>query len=705
MPENGPNNLKQLESYLWEAADQLRANSKLNASEYSMPVLGLIFLRHATNRFDATKAKIQKCLPSRGGRTREIVPQDFEKEAAIFLPEEARYDYLVDLPEGQDLGAAINKAMRLIEEQVPAQLDGVLPKEYAKFDKDLLADLVRIFNRDELRTATNDDLFGRIYEYFLNKFAMSGAQEGGEFFTPPSLVRTIVGFIEPTRGEVLDPACGSGGMFVQAAHAITEAGKRVAEEVTFHGREKAETNTRLARMNLAVHGIEGDIQQGNTFYDRWDEFIGKCDFVMANPPFNVDMVDPQKVKGDPRLFTEKKIPGISAKSKTVSNANYLWIQYFYAYLNEKGRAGFVMAQSATDAGHGEKTIREQIIATGDVDIIVSIGTNFFYTRSLPCSLWFFDRGRPKARRDKILMLDARNVYRVISRKIHDFSDEQLANLTAITWLYRGEQDRYLALIERYFDRTRAGIRSLKDTLETLDGPLAELSSRLEAFSKGVSEEGDARDTFDAILDERTEAITAFFSDSKALLKDLKAWVKKNGSGAKVTNAKQRALHETFQPFVARLGSLRKQIGEIQKLTVRAIDHARKDLSAMKSPAWSNKEVKKHQDALDAARHDAIEAIRAVTYPFAQVTWLQSRFPDARMADVPGLCKVVTLDEIAAQDHSLTPGRYVGVAPPEPEDEEKVEERLREIHVELASLNEEAIELARTIQANFEELVG
>ncbi len=665
MPENGLDNLKQIESSLWEAADQLRANSKLNASEYSMPVLGLIFLRHATNRFDATKAKIHKGLPSRGGRTREIVPQDFEKEAAIFLPEEARYDYLVDLPEGQDLGAAINKAMRLIEEQVPAQLDGVLPKEYAMFDKDLLADLVRIFNRDELRTATNDDLFGRICEYFLNKFAMSGAQEGGEFFTPPSLVRTIVNFIEPTRGEVLDPACGSGGMFVQAAHAITEAGKRVAEEVTFHGREKAETNTRLARMNLAVHGIEGDIQQGNTFYDRWDEFIGKCDFVMANPPFNVDMVDPQKVKGDPRLFTEKKIPGISAKSKTVSNANYLWIQYFYAYLNKKGRAGFVMAQSATDAGHGEKTIREQIIATGDVDIIVSIGTNFFYTRSLPCSLWFFDRGRPKARRDKVRMIDARNVYRVISRKIRDFSDEQLKNLTAITWLYRGEQDRYLGLIEQYFDRTLEGLKGLESSVKAIDGPLAELTARFDAFGNGKLAAGDAKNGFKAIIEERTEAIRAFTSERSKLLKDLQAWAGKNGGDAKATIARQRTRHDSFSPFVARLASLRKQIGEVHRLTVRAIDHARKELAATKSTDWNNKEVKQQQDALDAARRDAIEAIRAVTYPFAQVTWLQTRFPDAHMVDVPGLCKVVTLDEIAKQDHSLTPGRYVGLAPPEP----------------------------------------
>lgn len=699
--------MKQIESSLWEAADQLRANSKLNASEYSMPVLGLIFLRHATNRFEVVKAKIEADLPSRGGRTRDIVPQDFEKEAAIFLPEEALYDYLVELPEGEDLGASINQAMRLIEEQVPAQLEGVLPKQYAKFEKSLLADLVRIFNRDELRKTTSDDLFGRIYEYFLNKFAMSGAQEGGEFFTPPSLVRTIVSFIEPTHGTVLDPACGSGGMFVQAAHAITESGKRVASEVTFHGREKADTNTRLARMNLAVHGLEGDIQQGNTFYDRWQEFVGACDFVMANPPFNVDMVDPQKVKGDPRLFTKKKIPGISAKTKTVSNANYLWIQYFYAYLNETGRAGFVMAQSATDAGHGEKAIREQIIETGDVDIIVSIGTNFFYTRSLPCSLWFFDRGRPEERRDRVLMLDARHIYRVISRKIRDFSDEQLANLSAIVWLYRGERDRYLGLVARYFDQVFAGLGTLRTHIEALDEPLRELTERLESLCDEAPddlEEGGSWDSFLSLLEERAEAIGAFSADRVTLLGDLASWAAQNENRGG-TNEAQRALHDVFEPFVPSLTTVRRQINEVQKLTVRAVDQARKELSASTLTDWVNRDVKKLTDALDEARHEGLEAVRAVSHPFAQVTWLQSRFPDASMADVPGLCKVVWRDEIAHQDHSLTPGRYVGVAPPEPEDEEHVENRLREIHVELATLNEEAVALAAEIAINFEELSG
>ena len=697
--------LKQLETSLWESADRLRANSKLNATEYSMPVLGLIFLRHATTRFDVTKAKIGSTLPSRGGVTREILSSDFEGEGAIFLPKKARYDYLTDLPEGEDLGGAINQAMRLIEEQVPDLLDGVLPKNYGKFEKDLLTELVRIFNSDALRSSTTDDLFGRIYEYFLNKFAMSGAQEGGEFFTPPSLVRTIVNFIEPTHGRVMDPACGSGGMFVQAAHAIADEGEQVTAKVTFHGREKAETNTKLARMNLAVHGLEGDIQQGNTFYDRWSNLVGECDYVMANPPFNVDMIDPAKCKGDPRLFTDKAIPGISGKTKTVSNGNYLWIQYFYAYLNSKGRAGFVMAQSATDAGHGEKTIREEITATRDIDIVVSIGTNFFYTRSLPCSLWFFDRGRSEARRDQVLMLDARNIYRVISRKIRDFSEEQLQNLTAITWLYRGETDRYLALVGRYFDETLAGLNGLADGLKGLDDPLSELTTKLNSFAQSGLEAGEAKDTFDGILKERSEALASFTADRTALLDDLATWKSTHGAGSRKTNPEQRGQHETFMPFVARLTTLRKQINEVQKLTARACDHARKELSASVASGWVNKDVKKEQDALDAARGEALEAIRSVNYPFAQITWLQTRFPDAVMADVLGLCKVVTLQEISEQDGSLTPGRYVGVAPPEAEDEEAVEERLREIHIELSGLNKEAVELAKTITANFEELVG
>jgi len=711
--------LKKLEASLWEAADRLRANSKLNATEYSMPVLGLIFLRHATNRFNRVHEQIKARLPRRGGKTRPITRDDFASEGAIFLPIHARYNYIAELPGQEDIGAALKAAMEAIEEQVPGLLGDVLPKDYPKFDASLLQDLVGIFNSDVLRQPTSDDLFGRIYEYFLNKFAMSGAQEGGEFFTPPSLVRTIVNFIEPTQGFVLDPAVGSAGMFVQAAHAIELQGERPVATVTFIGQEKSETNAKLAKMNLAVHGLEGKIKQGNTFYDRITVRMrqkdgkevdvpaaGLCDFVMANPPFNVDMVDPKKLKGDPRLLTEVKELGVSARTKTVSNANYLWIQYFYGYLKPEGRAGFVMAQSATDAGHWEKKIRQKIVDTGDVDIMVSIGTNFFYTRSLPCSLWFFDRGRPAERKHKTLMLDARGVYRVISRKIRDFSDEQLANLTAIVWLYRGQTDRYLGLIGRYLEASRTAVGELDAALNTLDAPDASLTAHLVALLGGAPADAPAEHlaALRATVSERDEALASLNQARTSLVADLNVWMQRQGE-VPPTNAGQVARRNSFEPFIERLGALRRQVNEVHKLTTRAFDTARRDLRATRWDAWDGGDIRTDRDALDEARHDALEAIKAITYPFAQMTWLQSRFPGGVFAEVLGLCKMVTTQQIKEQDYSLTPGRYVGVAPPEAEDEAAVEDRLREIHVELASLNEEAVALAATIAANFEELVG
>lgn len=702
-----PIELKKLEDSLWEAADRLRANSKLNATEYSMPVLGLIFLRHATNRFDRVHEQVEARLPSRRGKTRPVTAEDFASEGAIFLPDEARYDTIAGLPEDQDIGKALKEAMEAIEAQVPDLLKGVLPKEYQKFDPGLLRDLVRVFNSDELRKATSDDIFGRIYEYFLNKFAMSGAQEGGEFFTPPSLVRTIVNFIEPTHGLVLDPAVGSAGMFVQAAHAIEDQGRRPSEVASFFGQEKSETNTRLALMNLAVHGLEGTIQQGNSFYDRIEDRVGCCDFVMANPPFNVDMVDPTKLKGDPRLLANVKDLGVSKKTNTVSNANYLWIQYFYGYLQPTGRAGFVMAQSATDAGHWEKKIRQQLVDTGDVDIIVSIGTNFFYTRSLPCSLWFFDRGRPAKRKNQTLMLDARGIYRVISRKIRDFSDEQLANLTAIVWLYRGQSGRYLDLVRGYLQTSQDAAVGLSEALAELDNPNVRLTKCLQELLAGVPEDAEsgALASLKATMTERSEALESLATTRNELLSDLAAWIAQQGEEIPATNDGQAARHDNFQPFVERLGLLRRQVNEVHKLTGRAFDTGRRELRSTKWDAWDGREIGKQLEALEEGRQSALEAIRTVTYPFAQVTWLQTRFPDGEFADVAGLCKVVSTEEIAAQDYSLTPGRYVGVAPSEPEDEEAVEERLREIHVELTSLNEEAAELAAAITSTLEELVG
>ena len=381
--------LRKLEAELWRAADQLRANSKLTASEYSMPVLGLIFLRHAYNRFQKVKIEVEKDLPVHPQRGRRpITKKDFEERNAMFLPEKSQFDYLVSLPESADTGEAIDNAMKLIEEEYD-NLKGVLPKNFSIFSKDLLRELLRIFNKEVLQKAEGD-LFGKIYEYFLNKFAMTGAQEGGEFFTPMSLVQTIVNVIEPDHGIVFDPACGSAGMFVQTGYFIESEGLKPAEKVTFYGQEKADLNTKLAKMNLTVHGLEGNIQEGNTFYEDKHNLVGGADFVMANPPFNVDGVDKAKdaVKKDPRLMIDGKV-----NLPKNDNANYLWIQYFYNYLKPTGRAGFVMASSASDAGHSEKDIREKLIKTGAVDVMMAIGNNFFYTRSLPCTLWFFDRAK------------------------------------------------------------------------------------------------------------------------------------------------------------------------------------------------------------------------------------------------------------------------------------------------------------------------
>lgn len=434
------NNIKELEKELWDAADSLRANSKMTAAEYKDPLLGLVLLRFAQNRYEDAKIQIEKSLPinPRTGAQRVATKDDFAAAGAIMLPEQSKYDYLAALPESADLAQAINDAMKQIEAEY-SDLAGILPKNYQEFSDALLKDLVRVFNSDSVRNAKGD-VFGRIYEFFLMKFSMqgAGAQEGGEFFTPPSLVNLIVNFIQPNHGIIHDPACGSGGMFVQTAHFIkNHSNKSVNEAITVYGTELKSNNTKLAKMNLAIHGIDGKIMESNSFYSNPHDLTGKCDFVMANPPFNVDKIDAKN-----KFLTEDKRLSFGAPltgKGTISNGNYLWMQYFHSYLNETGRAGFVMASSATDAGHGEKRIRQQLIESGAVECIVSIANNFFYTRSLPCHVWFFNKGKSAANKDKILMLDARNTFRKVSTTINDFDDNQMEGLTAIMDLFRGEK--------------------------------------------------------------------------------------------------------------------------------------------------------------------------------------------------------------------------------------------------------------------------
>ena len=454
-------NIRKLEAELWESADLLRAGSKLTSNQYCMPVLGLIFLRYAYSRFKMVEAEILKDRPKRGGRVMPVEASDFAAKSALFLPEEAQYKYLVNLPDNiaaaelknraghtmNSLGEVVNNAMQLVEEQ-SEQLTGVLPKDYTIFSDELLSELLRIFNNSALDDI-DGDIVGRIYEYFLNKFAKNIAQDDGVFFTPKSLVKMIVNIIEPKSGTLLDPACGSGGMFIQSGDFVNAAGMHANSAMTFYGQEKVEYNAQLCLMNMAVHGLTGVIKSGdeaNTFYHDAHNLNGKCDYVMANPPFNVDKVKAESCENAGRL--PFGLPGVN-KSKEIGNANYLWISYFYSYLNETGRAGFVMASSATDSQNRDKDIREQLVKTGNVDVMISVGNNFFYTKSLPCSLWFFDKAKNESIRDKVLFIDARNYYTVVDRTLNEWSEWQLKNLNAIVWLYRGEIDKYKSLLSEY----------------------------------------------------------------------------------------------------------------------------------------------------------------------------------------------------------------------------------------------------------------
>lgn len=601
-------NIRKLEAELWESADLLRAGSKLTSNQYCMPVLGLIFLRYAYSRFKLVEAEILKDRPVRGGRVLPVEASDFASRSALFLPREAQYAYLVELPENipaagltnwrgevmNSLGEVVNNAMELVEQQ-SEQLSGVLPKDYTMFSDELLAELLRIFNNSALDDV-GGDIVGRIYEYFLNKFAKNIAQDDGVFFTPKSLVKMIVNVLEPTQGVLLDPACGSGGMFVQTGDFVEHAGMQANNTMTFYGQEKVEYNAQLCLMNLAVHGLTGVVKSGdeaNTFYHDAHNLAGCCDYVMANPPFNVDKVKSESAQSAGRL--PFGIPSVN-KNKEFGNANYLWISYFYAYLNERGRAGFVMASSATDSQGKDKDIREQLVQTGHVDVMVSVGNNFFYTKSLPCSLWFFDKGKKEELRDKVLFIDARNYYTVVDRTLNEWNEWQLRNLTAIVWLYRGEVEKYRALVEEY--------------AETLDG----------------------RD-FPAVLE--------------------------------------------------------KLEGQKAQLTAEGKEAA---------AAVSRKE-KKTVEADYAQRIAAVEDCILIA---KEAVWLTEKFGEGAYADIPGLCKVATLEEIEAKGYSLTPGAYVGVAPAE-DDGVDFHERMTEIHKELLSLQKESNRLMETISKSWEEM--
>ncbi len=690
--------LEKFEAGLWKIADDLRANSGLASNEYFMPIMGLLFLRQATNRYYEALAAIDADKKAGKMPDREPVAGDFARRRALMLPKPARFDEILKTPKDESIGAALTKAMETVEHSFPP-LAGQLPKDYERFENDILERMMRTFDSEALRTASGD-VFGRIYEYFLAEFSKQGAHDNGEFFTPPSIVQTIVNVIEPNHGVILDPACGSGGMFVQSSHFIEDAGQDTMKRVTFYGHEKNETTAKLAQINLAVHGLEGKIRAGNeaiTYYKDPHELAGKCNFVMANPPFNVDEVDAEKVKGDKRL--PFGLPGVN-KGKKVSNANYLWLSYFYSYLNKDGRAGVVMSSQASSAGRDEATVRQKMVETGAVDVMIDIRGNFFYTRTVPCQLWFLDRAkeRDEKRCDSVLMIDARNIYRKVSRAIYDFSPEQQKNIAAIVWLYRGQGSRFLQLVESYIDQAvtdgeaadgqLAGLAQALDKLMGLAKPFATTKRDPDPLAETWAELAALRATL-------ADDIKAFNAEFAARAKD---WAKA-GRDNKGLNGARKALHV----LVEQCRDLTKQIDHAAKLSGRVIDIAVKDLEARDSDDWSSAEITRVRKALETARAETVEALRKTRYFVKQADWLQDRFPDAALRDVEGLVKLVDRDKMKSHDWSLTPGRYVGVAPEEVNEDFDFEEALRSIHIDLKGLNEEAAQLMALIAKNFEEL--
>ena len=637
-------NIRKLEAELWESADLLRQGSKLTSNQYCMPVLALLFLRYAYSRFKLVEAEILKNRPSRGGRVMPVEPSDFEAKSALYLPREAQFDFLVNLPDdiasvglknkdGQpvnSLGEAVNNAMQLVEEQ-SEQLTGVLPKTYTMFADDLLRELLRIFNNKTI-DEIGGDIIGRIYEYFLSKFAKAVASDDGVFFTPKSLVKMLVNILEPEQGIMLDPACGSGGMFVQTGDFVNAAGMNANTQMTFYGQEKVEYNAQLCLMNMAVHGLNGCIISGdeaNSFYHDAFNLAGKCDYVIANPPFNVDKVKSESALSAGRL--PFGLPGVNAKTKEVGNANYLWISYFYAYLNEHGRAGFVMASSATDSSNKDRDIREKLVNTGHVDVMVSVGNNFFYTLSLPCSLWFFDKAKREENRDKVLFIDARKYYTVVDRTLNEWSEWQLRNLQAIVHLYRGESEKYKMLMAEYNNAIAEAVNSIVDKAQNFLGLLDE-----ETAGK-----------FNASL----TWIDSPWDNNEDLAKKLNGQVEQTKACVKLAE------------------------GKLKKREIKPMRQAGDEFCKM------------------------LDGILTI---IKEYDWLTEKFGNGEYRDIAGLCKIAALEEIEEKNYSLTPGAYVGV-PEQEDDGVDFHERMNEIHAELAKLHEEADVLMKEILKDWETL--
>lgn len=420
--------LQDLSRRLFKTAEQLWTNTALRPDQYAQPVLALIALRQMEARFDLVHAELSKTFTGRLKPT----PQDYHGHGAVFLPDYARFSYLLGLPETENLAEALNTAMEAITEHNP-DLAGVLPRGYGALPNSVLREVLRLLSPLKIE----GDAYGLIFEYFMGEFASAFMQKGGEYFTPSSIVKLIVEVIEPYHGKIFDPACGSGGMFVHSAEFVKRHHKNPSREISIYGTEKMEDTQKLCRLNLAVHGVSGDVRVANSYYEDPHAMVGKFDFVMANPPFNQSEVDRSRLLNEAGRVDARFSLGVPK----VNNANYLWIGMFNAALNEKGRAGFVMANSASDAGGSERELRRKLIETGAVDVIISTSPNMFFTVTLPVTLWFLDKGKRKGKRaDEVLFIDARHIFRQVNRAQRDFTPDQIEFIGNIVRLWRGEEE-------------------------------------------------------------------------------------------------------------------------------------------------------------------------------------------------------------------------------------------------------------------------
>lgn len=684
--------LKKFETTLWQTADSLRANSDMKSTEYSTAVLGLIFLKFADNKYSNYEKEIDaEYKRLKGSRRERGIEEIALDKCGFYLPEESRYEYLLNLPEKEDIAEKIKTAMEKIESYKP-ELKDTLPKDdYYRLnrietpekkqviDNSLLKKLLKNF-QDIPKDATGD-IFGQIYEYFLGNFAMAEGQGGGEFFTPRSVVRLMVEIIEPHDGTVYDPACGSGGMFVQSAHFIETRRKKKnknPESLYVYGQEKTLETVKLARMNIAVNGLRGEIVKANTYYDDPHKSFGKFDYVLANPPFNVDEVNLQKVEGDKR-FNTYGIPrnkgDAKAKDKgsvTVPNANYLWINLFATSLKPKGRAGLVMANSASDARHSEADIRKNLIENNLIYAMLTLPSNMFYTVTLPATLWFFDKDKQD---DKILFIDARNIFTQIDRAHREFSEEQIQNIAQISRLCRGDRASYVELVDGYF---KSGFEQLAKNKPKI----ASLSEKVIGFLKlyKVKETPD----FNATLKDIDKLLKAYESyTSKADLSEIDP-----------CNKEQKKLSAIVAPFFGSLHALQKEVD-------KSVRHIEKEISDNKD-STGRAALKDLKNELEELRADE----KAAEYYFTHIFWLEERFPDAAYEDVTGLCKLATLDEVKEQEYSLNPGRYVGVVIEEDgKTEEEFVEEMLSLNSELEKLNAEARELESVIAKNIKAIAG